>query len=137
MSLRAFNESLYREHFDELAAMSELRSAWLADGECSPDEVAGLEERMEAHLDALVLGGRVALELAETIARPEEPWSFYAWVAVACRSDDLELLRGVLVALQGACDAAGEGIEPVVLRRAMAEALVHHVPNAWRGPLVE
>jgi len=131
MSPRAFNESLYREHFDELAAMSELRSSWLADWESSPDEVAGLEQRMEAHLDALVLGGSAATEVVELHARSEEPWSFYAWVAFACRVGDFEMLRDALVALRWACDTPDDDAQPVALRRAVAEALVHHVPDGW------
>ncbi|MCA9706814.1 MAG: hypothetical protein KDK70_13260 [Myxococcales bacterium] len=85
MSLRTFNESLYREHFDELASMSELRAAWLRDGESTLD-VVGLDDRMEAHLDALVLGGPVALEVATLAVRPDEPWTVHAWIAVVYRS---------------------------------------------------
>lgn len=129
MSLRTFNESLYREHFEELASMSEIRSGWLSDRESTPDDVAGLEERMEAHLDALAQGGLVALAIAQSAARPDEPWTFYAWIAVACRTGRFDMVRDALVAQDRCCDVADNDVEPAVLRRAVADALIQHGPD--------
>ena len=75
--------------------------------------------------------------VVEQHACSEQPWSFYAWVALACRVGDFEMLRDALVALRWACDTPDDDAQPVALRRAVAEALVHHVPDAWRGPLGE
>ena len=77
--------------------MTELREGWLADWESTPDEIAELEARMDAHVDALVLGGAPALDVARATAWPNAPWSFYTWVAVACRSGRGDVVRDALV----------------------------------------
>ncbi|MCA9708332.1 MAG: hypothetical protein KDK70_20955 [Myxococcales bacterium] len=80
---------------------------------------------MEAHLDALVLGGALALDVVQLEARPDEPGTFYAWVALACRVGRLDMIRDALVALEWFCDVAVDDAEPSALRRTVADALSH------------
>ena len=109
--------------------MMQMRSGWLSDGESTPDDVAGLEGRIEAHVDALCLGGQDALDAAHDAARPDDPWSLYAWVAVACRADGLDPLRDALAGLERFCAPEGGDVDPTMLREAVADALIHHLPQ--------
>ncbi|HET8932861.1 MAG TPA: hypothetical protein VFN67_05455 [Polyangiales bacterium] len=108
--------SIYEEHADEASFLYEQRGRWLEDAALSFDDVAELEQRREAHLDGLVLGGEAALQLvaARAIAC-EDAGIVDSSLRIACRharadvcmqivgaaaeSGDAELLHGASDAL--------------------------------------
>jgi hypothetical protein len=65
---------ILKQHFEELAALCELRQAAVGDPDYLPADVAELDERIEAHLDGLVLGGEHSPPLlAEGLGADERP----------------------------------------------------------------
>ena len=62
-SIRQFNVELYREHLEEASFLYEQRLAYLHDPEVNWPDLGDWEERFEAHIDALVVGGELALEI--------------------------------------------------------------------------
>ena len=62
-STRQFNIELYREHLDEASFLYQQRLAYLHDPEVKWPELANWEDRFEAHVDALVIGEDLALEI--------------------------------------------------------------------------
>ena len=57
-SLDGFKVDIYREHLEEASALYDLRHALLAEPDREWRSLHDFEERLEAHLDALVIGGR-------------------------------------------------------------------------------
>lgn len=53
----AFRRSIYQEHRDEAAALYDLRTRYLDDVTVPLDFLAEVDQRLEAHLDGIVLGG--------------------------------------------------------------------------------
>ena len=147
--------SIYEEHADEASFLYEQRVRWLEDAALGFEDIAELEERREAHLDGLVLGGETALQL--TAARAvacEDAGLVDTALRVACRharadvcsqiveavaeADDVELLCGARDALCAelppalttlAADGLRSGNEQLV-------ALWAHVAGYRRLPLL-
>src|SRR5262245_23278092 len=76
---------LYKEHLEEASFLYEQRLAYLHDPEVDWPEVRGWEERFEAHLDALVLGGELALSVCRPAAADGDPGKMHAALRVMCR----------------------------------------------------
>lgn len=130
MSARIFHQDLLREHFEEITTLYEQRLERLRDWESSPDDVAELEARIEAHLDALVLAKEAAIVVGLAVVDRGDPWSYYGLLAVACRLDRFEYVRVALLVLDGLCE--GEHADEwaaASVRQAITDALVHHLPD--------
>ncbi|MEE9382904.1 MAG: hypothetical protein V3V08_05760 [Nannocystaceae bacterium] len=137
-SEREFFAGIYREHFEELGFMYERRLQWLDDPEMTLDDVAELEERMEAHLDGLVLGGTAAGEVCGAGMDGEDAGTLYAAAAVFCRAQQWDGVEGVLAYF----NAFARLPDPIDAddvnrsRKAIADALAFHAPAGWRAQLV-
>jgi len=124
-SVEAFNRALYVEHLDEVASLRALREA-LAATEDGDTGLAGVEARLEAHVDALLVGGAPALRVCrEAAASSTEPDAAFALAFVACRALDATLLARV----------RAQAAEPAAVR-AVAQALRLALPEAWAEFLV-
>ncbi|MFK7852590.1 MAG: hypothetical protein AB8B79_00695 [Granulosicoccus sp.] len=86
ISVSQFNNDLYDEHIEEAAFLFELVASSLQESEFSWNEAIEFESRREAHIDALSIGGEVALkrcvELAENGAG-----ELYVYVSVILRQE--------------------------------------------------
>ncbi|MEM1125940.1 MAG: HEAT repeat domain-containing protein [Bacteroidota bacterium] len=123
----AFAVGLYREHLEEAAFLYEQRrDDLLHDPELAWTDLADFEERLEAHLDALVLGDDLALAVGQQQREEGDVGALYALVCVLCRHRRRPLFEELLDTLDG--DEA-EHVE------AVCDALVHELPPAW-GRLV-
>ncbi len=91
-----------KEHLDEAAFLRQLWEQSLCSPQYSLAEIAqGPEERMLAHLDALVLGGaRVAKKLLLPALTSDEPDTVFAAAFALLASEDGDFLREVLGALE-------------------------------------
>lgn len=125
-SVRDFNIELYEEHLAEISFLYEQRSAYLHDTELSWLDLADLDERLEAHVDALVVGGTLALEVCERKLGGDEPGELYAALCVCCRQGRKE---AVYAALRDA------SLEDAEICRAFGQALAAAAPTAWREEL--
>src|SRR5688572_3059894 len=58
-------QSILEEHFEEVQMLWEMRTAALRDPDYVARDVAELDDRLEAHVDGLVLAGGDALPILE------------------------------------------------------------------------
>jgi uncharacterized protein (TIGR02270 family) len=104
------------EHLDEAAFLRQLWEQSLYSPQYTLTEIAqGPEERMLAHLDALVVGGsRVAKQLLLPALRSDEPDTVFAAAFALLASEDGDFLREVLGALE-----TNEAEQKAAVRRAL------------------
>ena len=110
-SPRQFNIELYLEHLEEASSLYEQRLGLRDDPELSWRDLAEYENRIEAHIDALVVGDQLALDICRQRASEGDEGECYAAVKVFCRqgkgefvaevwgrmsSDTSEFLRAIL-----------------------------------------
>lgn len=121
---RQFYVELYEEHLEEASALYEQRLSLLDDPELTWLDIGEFEERLEAHLDALVVGEDLALEVCETQAEEGDFGELFAAVCVFCRQRRWDLIVKILDALDPEDD------ERV---GAMRDALKFELPAEWQG----
>lgn len=90
--MRELHLSLYAEHIEDISFLYDQRNALLGDSEVPWVRLHAFEERIEAHIDALMIGGVPALELCRGRLEEGDPGELYAAVCVFCRSKDSALL---------------------------------------------
>ena len=105
---------IYEEHLDEAAFLWAMWEQSLDAANYTLDEViAGPEERLLAHLDGLVLGGRrVAERLLAPVLTDDDPGKVAAaaWALLqAEEADHLELVLEALVKAEGKTQRAAIG----------------------------
>jgi uncharacterized protein (TIGR02270 family) len=124
-SPRDFLMQMYLEHLEDAAFLYDQRHALMADADLPWVRLQDFEERLEAHIDALVIGGELALEVCRSRAAEGEAAELYAAVCVFCRNKGSHLLGEVWRVLDFADRAKV---------RAVTEALKFELPNEWRAP---
>src|SRR5262249_35732245 len=124
---REFNTDLYQEHLEEASFLYEQRLSLYDDPEMTWVDIGEVEERLEAHIDALVLGTDLALEVCQRRAEEGEPGELYAAVCVFCRTGRRDLLIAVLKALDP---------EDAVRPQAVSDAMKDEMPAEWARALV-
>lgn len=126
MRLRSsFEADLYREHLEEASFLYEQRrDELLDDPELAWTDLDDFEERLEAHLDALVLGDELALAVCRQQVDEGDVGELHAAVRVFCRQQRKGLLDEVLDGLDG------EDEERML---AVRDALRDELPEAWAG----
>ncbi|WHZ21852.1 MAG: hypothetical protein OJF47_000964 [Nitrospira sp.] len=119
---RRFYVELYKEHLDEASFLYGQRLSLLDNPEMTWKDLAEFEERFEAHIDALVVGKDLALEMCRDAAVEGDYGELHAAVRVFCRQRQLDSLFGLL-----------EGLKPTDEQkvRAMRDALKHELPEEW------
>jgi uncharacterized protein (TIGR02270 family) len=126
-SLRQFRVDLYEEHLEDAAFLWEQSRALRGQPDIPWTYVESFEARLEAHLDALVIGGPLALDVCQRRAVEGEPGELFAGLSVVCRHGQSAtfgpMLRGVDYAQPERA-------------RAVVDALKYELPDAWREPLV-
>jgi uncharacterized protein (TIGR02270 family) len=126
-SIREFNVELYREHLEVASFLYDQRLAYLNDPEVNWRDIGDWEERFEAHIDALMVGGERALEVCRQQAAVGDAGELHAALRVLCRQRRKDGAFAVLDAL----DATDE-----TKTRAAAQALCYEAPTGWRDDLL-
>ncbi len=85
VSLKQFYQELYEEHLEEGAFLYDSLPTWREDPEGSWADCAELEQRLETHIDALVIGGSDAKRLLRKIVAEAEPGELFVITSVLCR----------------------------------------------------
>jgi uncharacterized protein (TIGR02270 family) len=126
VTYREFRIELYQEHLEEASFLYEQRLGLFHDPEISWLDIGEFEERLEAHIDALVVGEDLALDICRTRSREGDFGELYAAVCVFCRQKRRELVADVL-----------KELEPTDAERvrAVADALKRELPDEWEEPL--
>ena len=126
-SLKQFHIDMYREHLESASFIHDQRQAYLHDPELDWPDLVEWEDRMEAHLDALVLGGGLALEVCRRQAVAGDAGEAHAALRVLCRQGRKDYAFGVLSTLD---------LEDEEVLRATAQALAADAPPAWQSDLL-
>ena len=121
-SSRALRVGLYQEHLEEAAFLYEQRQALLRDPQISWLEIGSFEDRLEAHVDGLVVGEDLALEVCRTRAKEGEPGEFFPIVSVFCRQRRGDLMSELL--------AEVDFKDPAKIRP-VEDGLKHELPQDW------
>lgn len=125
-SARAFRTALYREHLEEAAFLYEQRRGLFDDADVTWLEIEKFEERLEAHLDGLVVGGELALEICRRQAEEGEAGELYAAACLFCRHGRRDLLGVILNSLDP---------ESVARVQAVSDAMKDEMPAEWAQAL--
>jgi hypothetical protein len=121
-SLRSFRRGLYEEHMEEIGFLYE-QSLALRDVRTQPwTAPADFESRREAHLDALLIGNELALEVCMSRADSPDAGEIYGALSLICRRAEPALLKGML---------GGQLLERPKQRQALGNALAAELPAAW------
>ncbi len=126
-SIRQFNIELYEEHLEEASFLYEQRLAYLVDPELTWKDLDEFEERFEAHIDALVVGEDLALEVCKTQCSAGDFGELHAALRVFCRQNRSDLAFAVLQGI----DSEDEEITQAVI-----DALKSECPESWYDDLV-
>jgi uncharacterized protein (TIGR02270 family) len=124
---RYFSEDIYMEHLEEVSFLYESRLYLLNDYGGPWPDMATIETRIEAHIDALVMGEGLALDLCRQQIDEGNQGVLYAVVRVFCRHKKDDWFKEVQ-----------DGLDPGNTNRvnAVTDALNHDLPEAWH-PMVE
>jgi uncharacterized protein (TIGR02270 family) len=127
VSIRRFNIELYEEHLEEASFLYVQRLAYLNDPELTWLDLGAWEERLEAHLDALVVGADLAREICKQRCAAGDFGEIHASMRVFCRQNRPDLAYAVLQNIDTAA-------EPVI--QAVIDALKAECPAAWHDDLL-
>ena len=119
--------SVYEEHIDEASFLYSQRADLLNNSGIAWTDIDDFEQRMEAHVDALALGGNLALDVCIQRLASDEPGDLFTVMCVFCR--------------QGAEDQVMESIEATEPQdeerlRAITDALRYELPDQWGDELI-
>jgi uncharacterized protein (TIGR02270 family) len=123
ISTRRFNVGLYREHLQEASFLYGQRQSYHQDPEVNWEDLQSWEERFEAHIDALVLGGDVAADVCRDHGTSPDPGEVHAALLTLCRQNRKLDVFAVLSSV----DLADMEIGSAALR-----ALRIGAPTNWR-----
>jgi uncharacterized protein (TIGR02270 family) len=111
---RSFRIRLYEEHLEEASFLHSQRQGQLTDPEIPWSDLAEVEDRIEPHIDGLVLGGEVALEVLRARDLSKDIGELHAGTSVLCRLRERELVFDLLESLDpsdaASIDAASDAI---------------------------
>jgi uncharacterized protein (TIGR02270 family) len=125
-STRRFRIQLYEEHIEEASFLYEQHLAYLHDPELTWIDLDEFEERFEAHIDALVVGDALAIDVCKVRCSSGDFGELHAALRVFCRQDRSDLVYAVLQNM----DHADEQIA-----QAAIDALKAECPDAWHEDL--
>jgi len=123
---RDFQNELFIEHIEEATFLYETRLNWLEDSEIGWLDLEAIDQRIEAHLDALIVGGDAALGVCYSVWDNADPSELHILLRVFFRHRDATFLKG----LWKSFDFSDE--EKV---RCVADAFKWECPEKWREHL--
>src|SRR5271157_1358401 len=86
-SRRAFLIELYEEYLGEASCLYEQRRTLYDNPEVTWKRIGEFEERLEAHIDGLIVGDKLALDVCTRRAAEGDFGELYAAACVFCRQD--------------------------------------------------
>ena len=119
---QGFRIGLYLEHLEEAASLWEQRPADRENPDLAWFDLGDEEARLDAHLDALVVGGDLALAVCRQQALEGDAGELHAALRVFCRQGRSDLVG---VAMEGVDPDDDDALD------AMSDALVAELPREW------
>ncbi len=126
--VEGFNAGLYQDHIEEVSFLYEQRLTLFSDPEITWLDIEDFEERFEPHIDGLVVGEDVALDVCRELAEEDDAGALHAAIRVFCRQNRKDLVFNILDALD---PEDGERIT------AVGDALKFELPAAWQDDCVK
>jgi uncharacterized protein (TIGR02270 family) len=121
-STKAFLIELYEEYLEEASFLYAQRRTLFSNPEITWKKIGEFEERLEAHVDGLVVGDQLALEVCVRHAEEGDFGELYAATCVFCRRNERDRVLAIL-------DQLDPGDAEKVC--AVADALKYELPEAW------
>lgn len=121
-SLRAFRIGLFEEHLEEASFLHSQCQALRLSVDKPWQYAAAFERRLELHLDALVVGGELALEVCRRRAAEGDPGELFAAASIFCRQQQSQLMAEVFRDLDITQEDRVE---------ALAAAMKYELPSSW------
>jgi len=127
LSEEDFLVGLCQEHLAEASFLYEQHLTLFNDPEIIWPDIDDFEQRLEAHIDALVLGEEIALKTCRQRAVEGDAGEAFAAVCVFCRQRRKELLFEIF-----------ENLDPEDIERmqAVSDALNLEMPSEWKEDFV-
>jgi uncharacterized protein (TIGR02270 family) len=122
-----FETELYQEHLEEASFLYEQRLTLFDDPEVTWEDIHDFEERFEPHIDGLVVGEELALNVCKTQASEGDFGELHAAVRVFCRQNRKDLVIEVLEKLDQ---------EDAESMQAVSDALKHELPESRQDEFV-
>jgi hypothetical protein len=124
LSPRSFKLGLYAEHLEEIGFLFTQCQALRADPNQPWTACAPFEERLEAHLDALVVGDTLAAEWCQARLPEAEPEALFGITTLLCRRGDAAAIKPLLV---------DPRLDDAAALQAVGLALLQEWPAAWQS----
>jgi uncharacterized protein (TIGR02270 family) len=122
ITYQEFRIALYEEHIEEASFLYEQCRSLAHDSEVSWRRISQFEERLEAHIDALVVGMDVALEVCRARSQEGDFGELFAAICVFCRQRRADFLSEALQSLE---------YTDIKKSKAVADALKYELPLDW------
>jgi uncharacterized protein (TIGR02270 family) len=121
-SPKVFLIELYEEYLEEASFLYEQRRTLYRNPEITWKKIGEFEERLEAHIDGLIVGDKLALEVCTRHAAEGDFGVLYAAICVFCRQDQRDSVLTIL-----------DQLDPTDNEKAsaVADALKYELPDAW------
>ncbi len=127
VSAKQFAIALYLEHLEEASFLYEQHLGLSDDPELTWLDVEDFEDRFEPHIDGLVVGEELALEVCKQRAVEGDFGELHAAMRVFCRQKRLDLIFEVLEEIDP------EDEESI---KAVGDAFNDELPDEWRGDFI-
>ncbi len=121
-SPRAFLIELYEEYLEEASFLYEQRRTLLNNPEITWKKIGEFEERLEAHIDGLIVGDELAQDVCMRHVAEGNFGELFAATCVFCRQDRRDLVLSIFDQLDP---------DDPEKARAIADALKYELPGAW------
>ena len=119
---KAFSTQLYQEHLGEASFLYEQRLTLLEDPTATWLDIEDFEDRFEPHIDGLVIGEDLALEVCKQQAGAGDFGEFHAATRVFCRQNKKNMVSSLM-------DQINPNDEEKL--QAVTDALIDEMPPGW------
>jgi len=126
-SILDFATGLSLDHISEASFLYEQRLSLLDDPELTWQDLDDFEQRFEPHIDGLVVGENLALEVCKQQASEGDFGELHAAMRVFCRQNRLDLALETIEAID---------FEDAEKLQAVADALNDELPQAWQKDFI-
>lgn len=127
-SYTQFKVELYEEHIEEASFLFDQKLTYLFDTEIAWIDLEYEESRLEAHIDALIIGEDLALKTLIAVLEDGEPGVIYTAATLFCFRNDLQGFFSIFPKVDL---ASADVIQALTL------ALLEHCPEDWIAPLLK
>ena len=123
-----FSKSLYSEHFEEASILYEQRHHLMLDSDLTWMDIEDFEDRIEAHLDALVVGENMAINVCKEGIYEGAFGEYYVAICLYCRQNCFDLVNDLIHSVN---------LEDTKTCQAVRDALCHELPTKWQHKFIQ